>query len=73
MELEQARARYFLVEKPSENTQYFGYKTSLYQNKTIFITSFLHYDVTMVITFYTLIFNTISTICHLVYKAFEKT
>lgn len=33
-----------------------GSKTLIYENKTIFMTSFINYDVTGLITFYILIF-----------------
>lgn len=35
--------------------------------------SFLHYDITVVITFYILIFNMTSNIFHFIFKAFYKT
>lgn len=51
----------FPVGKPSENK-------TLYQNKTIFETSFLHNDFPLVKTFYILIFIMISTIFNLAFK-----
>lgn len=59
--------------KNYRKTPTFCYKTSIYQRRSIFMMAFLHYDVTVVITFYTLIFNIISSIFHLVFNAFYKT
>lgn len=42
--------------------------TLIYQYKKIFMTSFTHYDINGVITFYILIFNMISTIFNLIFK-----
>lgn len=47
----------------------FCFKTWIYQNKTIFMMSFLHYDITMVITFYILNFNIILAIFDIIFKA----
>lgn len=72
MILEQACAQYFPVEKPSENTHILLQNINS-QNKTIFMTSFRHYDVNVVLTFYTHIFNMISTIFRLIFKALYET
>lgn len=54
-------------------THIFCFKTLIYQKKTFFMMLFLYDDVTVVIPFYTLIFNMTSTIFHLVFKACYKT
>lgn len=69
MVLKQACTRFFSVEKPSENTQILLQNINL-SNKTI---SFLNDDVTLVIKFYTLVFNMNSTIFHLIFIALYKT
>lgn len=69
MVLKQAGAERFPVVKPSEiNHVFFFTKTQIYQNKTIFMTSFLHYNVTVGKNFYTLTFDKITTIFNPIFK-----